>query len=272
MEIKDFDASILNWSLKKGSHTFPGPEGGTCINEAAIVAAGFEYKAVKSWRDCPPCFSPVLAAYALSLNDRMPDSLRNPLLMPFVTRLAGTHDTLDVEKARAVHIALGMVRNILPITLRHRGMTDLADRLAATATLDLAATLAVAREIRIEAQDRRVAALKAHYVARNKRWAAEAAEAAAEAEAAEAAAAEAAAAEAAAAEAEAAAAAAAAAEAAAEAAEAWWFPSYPTLQRELWTATTVILDGAMRIGRQPEALEIAVVKDRMDAIRKSVAA
>ena len=33
---------ILNWTLKKGSHKFPGPDGGTCINEAALVAMGFE--------------------------------------------------------------------------------------------------------------------------------------------------------------------------------------------------------------------------------------
>ncbi len=31
---------ILNWTLKVGSHPFPGKDGGTCINEAAIVAAG----------------------------------------------------------------------------------------------------------------------------------------------------------------------------------------------------------------------------------------
>ena len=29
---------ILNWTLKRGSHQFPGPDGGTCINEAALVA------------------------------------------------------------------------------------------------------------------------------------------------------------------------------------------------------------------------------------------
>ena len=31
---------ILNWRLLAGSHPFPGPDGGTCINEAAVVAAG----------------------------------------------------------------------------------------------------------------------------------------------------------------------------------------------------------------------------------------
>jgi hypothetical protein len=40
MELFD---NILNWKLKQGSHTFPGKDGGTCINEAAVVAAGFPY-------------------------------------------------------------------------------------------------------------------------------------------------------------------------------------------------------------------------------------
>ena len=35
---------ILNWRLLRGSHDFPGKDGGTCINEAAVVAAGFEYR------------------------------------------------------------------------------------------------------------------------------------------------------------------------------------------------------------------------------------
>jgi hypothetical protein len=37
---------ILNWTLKMGSHQFPGPDGGTCINEAALVAMGFEYRPI----------------------------------------------------------------------------------------------------------------------------------------------------------------------------------------------------------------------------------
>ena len=36
---------ILNWKLLRGSHEFPGKDGGTCINEAAIVAAGFRVSA-----------------------------------------------------------------------------------------------------------------------------------------------------------------------------------------------------------------------------------
>ena len=109
---------ILNWKLLSGSHKFPGPDGGTCINEAASVAAGFEYKSVSSAADCPPCFSPVLAAYAIQLNDRLPDDRRQELLMPFVTRLAGTADTPEIERERFDFIMLGMIRAVLPISLR----------------------------------------------------------------------------------------------------------------------------------------------------------
>ena len=43
---------ILNWKLKAGSHPFPGRDGGTCINEAALIAAGFEYRRSDGSRTC----------------------------------------------------------------------------------------------------------------------------------------------------------------------------------------------------------------------------
>ena len=54
----DFD-KILNWKLLRGSHLFPGPDGGTCINEAAILAAGHPYRTVRSVEDCPESFCPI---------------------------------------------------------------------------------------------------------------------------------------------------------------------------------------------------------------------
>ena len=42
---------LLNWKLKAGSHPFPGKDGGTCINEAALVAAGFAYKPIRTVDD-----------------------------------------------------------------------------------------------------------------------------------------------------------------------------------------------------------------------------
>ena len=97
----DFD-HILNWKLKQGSHPFPGNDGGTCINEAAIVAAGFEYQPVCRVRDMPDCFSRPISKLAMQLNDTANDADRQCLL-PFVTRLACA-DTREVEAMRAAFI------------------------------------------------------------------------------------------------------------------------------------------------------------------------
>ena len=75
---------ILNWKLKVGSHKFPGRDGGTCINEAALVAAGFEYKRISRVDDMPPCFSRPICRLAMRLNDEAGDEERQRLL-PFVT-------------------------------------------------------------------------------------------------------------------------------------------------------------------------------------------
>ena len=98
----DFD-HILNWTLKSGSHTFPGPNGGTCINEAALVAAGFEYRPIRSASNMPPCFSRPICSLAMRLNDDSNDTERQKLL-PFVTRLACA-DSPEIERARATYIA-----------------------------------------------------------------------------------------------------------------------------------------------------------------------
>ena len=97
---------ILNWRLKQGSHTFPGKDGGTCINEAAIVAAGFPYQPVRTVEDMPACFSRPICRLAMQLNDEADDEERQQLL-PFVTRLACA-DTAEVERRRAAYIHLYM--------------------------------------------------------------------------------------------------------------------------------------------------------------------
>lgn len=128
--------NIVNWKLKKGSHDFPGPDGGTCINEAAIVAAGFEYKKIDSVRDCPPCFSRPIAAYAIKLNDSMPNDLRQELLMPFVTRLSGTADTKEMEIKRAQFMALESCRRIMSeLCIDVLKRPDLAEECRAVKTL-----------------------------------------------------------------------------------------------------------------------------------------
>src|SRR5215212_6046802 len=93
---------ILNWTLKIGSHPFPGKDGGTCINEAALVAAGFAYQPVKSIEDMPACFSRPICRLTMQLNDEATDKERQQLL-PVVTRLACA-DTPEVERERAAYI------------------------------------------------------------------------------------------------------------------------------------------------------------------------
>ena len=110
---KNLFGPMLNWKLKIGSHVFPGPDGGTCLNEAAIVAAGLEYQAVDCAEDCPSCFSRPIAAFALSLNDAMTSRYRQKLLMPFVLRLANTVDCADVEFKREKYIVENIMRGIV---------------------------------------------------------------------------------------------------------------------------------------------------------------
>jgi hypothetical protein len=93
---------VLNWRLKVGSHLFPGPDGGTCINEAALVAAGFEYQPVLNADGMPDCFSRPICTFAMRLNDLASDNNRQRLL-PYVTRLACA-DTPEVERRRAAYI------------------------------------------------------------------------------------------------------------------------------------------------------------------------
>jgi len=97
----DFD-HFLNWTLKPGSHTFPGPDGGTCINEAALVAAGFPYQPVRCIEEMPACFSRPICRWAMRLNYEATDKQRQRLL-PFVTRLACA-DTEAIERERAAYI------------------------------------------------------------------------------------------------------------------------------------------------------------------------
>ena len=155
--------SLLNWKIESGSHEWPGPDGGTCINEAAIVAAGFPYKAVSQASDCPPCFSPVVSAYLIRLNDILNDDDRQ-LLIPFVTRLSGSADTDQIERQRLNYIFIETIRQIVS---RAMDAADLPDQ--ARACRDVS-TVAQARTTSTRAA-------KAAWAARAAR-AAEAAEAA----------------------------------------------------------------------------------------------
>jgi hypothetical protein len=119
---------MLDWKLLRGSHEFPGPDGGTCINEAAIIAAGYPYCAVYCVKDLPLSFSRPIALLALCLNDTLDDELRQELLTPFVTRLAGSRDTREIEMARAELMLERSVVQILAPALGRAGLLVLAER------------------------------------------------------------------------------------------------------------------------------------------------
>jgi hypothetical protein len=127
---------ILNWKILRGSHEFPGPDGGTCVNEAAIVAAGYPYTPVRRIYDCPASFSRPLALYAMCLNEIvLSDDLRQELLMPFVTRLAGSADTLETDMERVALILHRTVAEILPQAFDWVGRTREARRCRSVTTI-----------------------------------------------------------------------------------------------------------------------------------------
>jgi len=107
----------LNWQLKHGSHDFPGPDGGTCINEAALVVAGLGYREVTSVEDLPEFFCPVISQFCLTLNDAMPEGETLNRLRPFAARLAGSGDGRRTADRRALYLASRAAGEIVPLAI-----------------------------------------------------------------------------------------------------------------------------------------------------------
>jgi hypothetical protein len=104
---------LANFRLARGSHKQPNKDGNICVNEAAVIAAGFQYREIKDVSCLPDCFSRPVSEYALYLNDFMMHRVRNEFLMPFVTRLPGTSDAPWIEENRARFIVVETVRRIV---------------------------------------------------------------------------------------------------------------------------------------------------------------
>ncbi|MFL6797979.1 MAG: hypothetical protein ACJ8F3_11250 [Xanthobacteraceae bacterium] len=149
MNMDEFERA-LNWKLLRGCHEFPGPDGGTCVNEVAVVAAGYPYRPVYSVHDMPVTFSRPLSMFALCLNDTLERELRQELLKPLVTRFAATANTAEVELERVELMLQRTIVDIIVPALERAGFSDLARRARSPRTR--ASVVEIARELRMGEQ------------------------------------------------------------------------------------------------------------------------
>lgn len=222
---------LLDWQLKHGSHEFPGPDGGTCINEAAVVVAGYPYREVLSIADLPETFCPVIGQFALTLNDSMPEGETLNLLRPFAARLSGSCDTREVALERARFLALAAARDFASIAIKARAPTASRWLHRAESLEEAAATIdaLITRCWQDRAREALQAAHRALARARANRQAVYTAELAAIA----------------------------ATRAAA-------------LNRRAWDAAVATLDGVLSIGRQADPVEAALADQRARATLEKV--
>ncbi len=162
---------MLEWKLLRGSHEFPGPDGGTCVNEAAIVAAGYPYRAIYRAKDLPASFSRPIALFALCLNDILDNELRQELLMPFVTRLAGSADTPKIEMMRAELMLKRTAAEILAPALARSGYPEIAERCRSLRTpTELMAIVRCLRSCDTSALHRPLASALEHAADAGRHW------------------------------------------------------------------------------------------------------
>ncbi len=112
--------------LRSGAH--PSASDGVSLMEAVSALAG------EPWSNSPSCTSPVLAAYARSLNDWLPDQVRQRL-KAYIPRLVGTAEP-DLELRRAFACADAAVRVFAPLAFAAAGLVEEAAKLGALAPVD----------------------------------------------------------------------------------------------------------------------------------------
>jgi hypothetical protein len=111
--------------LRSGAHT--SPSDGISLMEAVNALAG------EPWSNRPSCTSPVIAAYARSLNDWLPDARQR--LKVYIPRLVGTAAP-DLELRRAFACADAAVRVFAPLAFAAAGLVEEAAKLGALAPVD----------------------------------------------------------------------------------------------------------------------------------------
>jgi hypothetical protein len=154
--------------LRSGAHT--SPSDGVSLMEAVSALAG------EPWSNRPSCTSPVIAAYARSLDDWLPDDARQRLKV-YIPRLVGTAAP-DLELRRAFACADAAVRVFAPLAFVAAGLVEEAAKLGALAPVDReSAARSAAESMRSAA--RSAASLAAWSAAESMRSAADSAQAAA---------------------------------------------------------------------------------------------
>jgi hypothetical protein len=118
----DLDALVL----RSGTHASPAD--GVSLMEAVSVVAG------EPWSNRPSCTSPVIAAYARSLNDWLPDNARQRL-KAYIPRLVGTAEP-DRELLRAFACADAAVRVFAQLACTAVGLVEEAAVLGRLAPVD----------------------------------------------------------------------------------------------------------------------------------------
>lgn len=96
--------------------------------------------------DGEPTVSPVLRAFAVALNDGLPDDERQRLA-PYEERLLGTRGSAAIESQRAWMATDWLVRSFTPTWLRKCGLGDRADQLASLPELTGSALAKAAQPI-----------------------------------------------------------------------------------------------------------------------------
>ena len=57
---------LANFRLARGSHKQPNKGGNICVNEAAVIAAGFQYREIRDVSCLPDCFSRPVSEFGIS--------------------------------------------------------------------------------------------------------------------------------------------------------------------------------------------------------------
>ena len=156
--------------LRSGTHT--SPSDGVSLMEAVSDFAG------EPWSNSPRSTSPVIAAYARSLNDWLADDERQRL-KAYIPRLVGTAEP-DLELRRAFACADASVRVFAPLAFKAAGLVEEAARLGVLAPVDRAsAESARSAAESAESAARAAASLSAWSAAESMRSAADSARSAA---------------------------------------------------------------------------------------------